>query len=1079
MVPQSIESIKEIQIVTHLWDADNGRNIGSQVNAVSKSGGNQIHGSIYDFFNHDSLNARNFFDYTSNGVPSFPVTATKIDRFLNGSPVNPRPIPVAIVSDPSAPVSQLVQANPSGGKDQFQRNQGGGVIGFPIVRDQTFFFGSFERQDIKARQETHFSVPSIAQRGYLNYGAGGFRRRDSSGLLQSFTPTFTAGDAIFSLFPFPNNPVGPYGENTFTQVLPADGHANMFSLKLDHAFKLYIPDVVTNEFSARYNSTDDQRQVPSVGGAIFSGVEPKVRTHNLSLSLTSQISPRFANQFRASYGRTRLHFNEIRDPYLLPSAVLPNEPFLLNARTLVNLSSPSADPSIVLYQFNPNVTVEDALGPIGQVTISPFSPVGLDVYLFPQARANNTIQLADTLTYSRGEHTLKFGFDVRRTQLNSFLHRNFRPQLFFGGTPDLTGNFSDSTPILNISKGGPTPSFFSASDLAALGIPTGISQSLAIGNANSTIGLRSWQLNFFINENFRVRPGLTFDMGLRYELNTTPQDVNRRIENTFTMNQIMQSDSSLSSPFSDNAPLIAAPFSNDLLLFEPAMLANSYNATIGALNDFLAGRTKIFRNDTNNFGGHVGFAWDPFASNMAAAGKTVIRGGVGIYYDLTLGNVVSQSRNVFPNFVPFNVDVNTFSYANGNLFNPSQSGPFRLFNPAYVSYNLVSQGQITNLPLIRDGELNTINIPEEALPAVLGLIFNPASVGLPASGGGLAFTLPDNNLRSPMSFQYNLQIERALMDNFLVNFAYVGSRGLDLTRYRTPNGGPHSITLPIDPLGLMPNPIFAVALPPAGGDLNFASRPNPFLGAYTIFDSSAGSTYHAFQATATKRFSKGYQLSAAYNWSHAIDDVSDVFDLAGAFTLAQDDRNFRFERGSANFDIRHRFTWSTIGNLPLLDRFNQADGASGILLGGWQFALISTYQTGQPFTVNSSFDINMDGNLTDRINTLDGLILLNERQQKLALTTNPVRLLAALGENGMVGRNTFRAAGVAKTDLSMIKNIRIKSGQNLVLRAEAFNLLNRTQFAIPVRVLEAPSFGKSVETIANPRQVQFALKYIF
>jgi hypothetical protein len=170
---------------------------------------------------------------------------------------------------------------------------------------------------------------------------------------------------------------------------------------------------------------------------------------------------------------------------------------------------------------------------------------------------------------------------------------------------------------------------------------------------------------------------------------------------------------------------------------------------------------------------------------------------------------------------------------------------------------------------------------------------------------------------------------------------------------------------------------------------------------------------------------------------------------------------------------------STVGNLPLLDRFNEAEGASGILLGGWQFALISTYQTGQPFTVNTSFDINMDGNLTDRINTIDGLILVDERQQKLALMTNPVNLLATLGANGLVGRNTFRASGIAKTDLSMIKNIRIKPGQSLILRAEAFNLLNRTHFATPVRVLEAPSFGKSVDTLVNPRQVQFALKYVF
>src|SRR5205814_10434870 len=64
LVPQSIESVQEFQIFTHLWDAGVGRNLGSQVNAVSRSGGNQVHGGVYDFFNQDALNARNFFDYT-------------------------------------------------------------------------------------------------------------------------------------------------------------------------------------------------------------------------------------------------------------------------------------------------------------------------------------------------------------------------------------------------------------------------------------------------------------------------------------------------------------------------------------------------------------------------------------------------------------------------------------------------------------------------------------------------------------------------------------------------------------------------------------------------------------------------------------------------------------------------------------------------------------------------------------------------------------------------------------------------------------------------------------------------------
>ncbi len=1070
LVPQSIESIKEVQVVTHLWDSEHGRSVGSQVNAVSKSGTNQIHGALYDFFNHDSLNARNFFDYASSQVSSYPVNAVAYNRFSNGSPVNPQIRPVVIrSSDPTQPAVQLAQANPSVDKDRYQRNQGGGVIGFPIIRDKTFFFGSFERQDIKARQETHFAVPTVAQRGFLNFGASGFTATDRQGRQQSFTPTFIAGDGVFSLFPFANNPVGPYAENTFTQVLPADAEATIYSLKLDHNFKLFGPEVIHN-FSGRYNFTDDERQIPAVGGAIFSGIKPQVRTQNLSLALTTQLSPALANQLRASYGRTRLRFDEIRDPYLKASRAVPGEGYLLNAPRLVNLTSPEFPLPYVDYgRSSQNFDVESSLGPLGQMVVSPFSPVGLDVYLFPQSRANNTIQLADTVTYFRTVHIYKMGADIRRTQLNSSLNRNYRPQVFFGGTPDLTG-LIPSSPIPNISQYGPTPGFFSGTDLASLGIPTGIFQSLAIGTPNSEIGLRFWQLNFFVNDNYRARRGLTLDYGLRYELNTVPREVNSRIEGTFDLRQAPQQDLSFA---------VAAPFSNGAIVFDNQKLVSSFNLTLGALRQVLDGRDQIYRSDRNNFGGHLGFAWDPFASDINQAGKTVIRGGGGAYYDLTLGSVVSQSRNVFPNFVPFNVDVNTFAYASDVFFQPGNTGFFAIFNPSYVPYDIINQGKVTRFPLIRNGQLNTINIPNATLPAVLGLLFNPAAAGLLPSGGGLAFTLPDSNLRSPLAFHYNLQVERELYNDLLLNLAYVGSRGVKLTRFRTPNGGPNSITLPIDPLNLNGNQIFALALPPLSVSSNRNSRPNPNLGAYTIFDSSAASTYHSMQASLNKRFSRGYQLTAAYTYSHAIDDVSDVFDLAGAFVLPQDDSHLAYERGNANFDIRHRLALSLIGNLPLLHRFNKSTGVTGAILGGWQFALISALQTGQPFTINTSYDINLDGNLTDRLDSADGITVVDQGPKKLSLNTDPASALAPIGSSGRVGRNTFRANGIAKVDFSLMKDFQLTVGQYIVFRLEAFNLFNRTHFGVPVRILEAPAFGRSVDTQFNPRQIQFALKYVF
>ena len=150
-------------------------------------------------------------------------------------------------------------------------------------------------------------------------------------------------------------------------------------------------------------------------------------------------------------------------------------------------------------------------------------------------------------------------------------------------------------------------------------------------------------------------------------------------------------------------------------------------------------------------------------------------------------------------------------------------------------------------------------------------------------------------------------------------------------------------------------------------------RPDPSLGSFQIFENSASSIYHALQLEARKRFSRGYSFTAAYTWSHAIDDVSDVFPIAGAPILAQDSRNLSLERGDANFDVRHRFVGSLVWELPF---YRGVTGGVADVLGGWQITAIFQAHTGQPFTLNLPFDANLDGNLTDRPSTTDGADLL-------------------------------------------------------------------------------------------------------
>src|SRR5262249_24595064 len=234
---------------------------------------------------------------------------------------------------------------------------------------------------------------------------------------------------------------------------------------------------------------------------------------------------------------------------------------------------------------------------------------------------------------------------------NSFLDRNFSPQVVFAGVPDAASDSRIPVAARRLSNMGSTPGFFSGSDLAALGVPTGIFQSLTIGPPDTTIGLRFWQYNFFFNHNWRIRPSLSLDYGLRYENNTVPREDNNRIENTFGLNQVPAADPGVR--IGTTSP--------------PQVFIDAFNSTLDALKQFLGGLKQIYDPDRNNFGPHLSFAWDPLADSGRQAGKMVIRGGTGVYYDVTLGNAVSQSRNVFPTFIPVNADLNLFGPGGAGL----------------------------------------------------------------------------------------------------------------------------------------------------------------------------------------------------------------------------------------------------------------------------------------------------------------------------------------------------------------------------------------------------------------------------
>jgi len=1000
LIPQSIESVQEYQLITLLAPAQFGRNIGAQVNAVSKSGGNNTNGTLFGTFNSSQLNARNLFD-TTLGRDVLPVRANNQDVLVQTRN------PAGMVTNQQV----LTTQNQSGGEDSLTFVQAGFVLGGPLRKKTTFYFVSFEKEITNASREEAFAVPTVEQRGAFGTGATGIFANPFTGQPVSTIPNSRNGAAIFSLYPLPNNPQGVFEANTLTQTLPANGRGSIASAKVDHNFLLMNRK---QSFTARYNFTNDRRIIPVTGGAIFSSIKPFIRTQNLSLFLNSNLSEpnkesTVLNQIRLSYGRTHLRFEEVRNKdHLIPSAEFPSVPFLLNAPELLNVTTPAVPGqpnTLPVIYVRPPITVEEEIGPLGQVFVAGFSPIGVDVYNFPQRRVNNTYQFADGLTLRRGDHSYAFGLDLRRSELNSDLPRNARPLVGFNGAPRLVFENGD----FRLPSSNDLNQFIRPEDLVALGAASNFYLTLNRGGNDASTGLRFYQMDFYGQDQWRINSGLSFSYGLRYEYNTPVRETNRRIENTFT---------------------------------DPAL------NLLPGLRDFIEGRSRIFDPDRNNLAPRMGMAYSP--NPFSRHHLTVIRAGYGLFYDQILGAVVSQSRNVFPTFLTLNF---------GGLDSAINQTFFNLFNPA-TTFIDAPAGSVS---LVQPGTINSLN-PRLSLPNLIDIADNtfPNAFGI---------TIPSRRLQMPMAHHYAFIVDQQLSTDMSISGAYVGTLGRHLLRFTSPNLGPSLTIVPTS---------FSVfqeqfPVPEVIGRVRTPLRAVGGIGAINRFETTASSRYDALQLQLRGRFRRDLQYQVSYTFSKSTDDVSEVFDLAGAPALPQNSLTFAGERGLANFDVRNRLTYSFVYNVPALHQHR----VLRVLLEAMQIAGTGEFQSGQPFTVNSIFDVNLDGNLTDRLNTVAGIVETGDRRQPLRLSASPSTLLAPVGQDGQIGRNTFRAGSILALDLAISKRFTVLTTRTLTLRADMFNLTNRTNFGVPNRLLEAPAFGKATSSITPGRRLQLALKYSF
>jgi YD repeat-containing protein len=344
----------------------------------------------------------------------------------------------------------------------------------------------------------------------------------------------------------------------------------------------------------------------------------------------------------------------------------------------------------------------------------------------------------------------------------------------------------------------------------------------------------------------------------------------------------------------------------------------------------------------------------------------------------------------------------------------------------------------------------------------------PASL---TAGAASARTI-DYNVKQPRGVTYNVSVQRELPGQITATVGYAGSRAYELMS------------------AIEANPVVPVIQ--ADGSKFFAAgapRRNTAFGPIDYRTNGGHSEYNSLQLSAQKRFSRRYQLQAAYTFAKAMDNMQAQLnaDVNNSSVYPQDPYDRDIEWARADFDVRHVFSSNFVWDLPGRD--------DSPLLGGWQFNGIVSVRSGVPFTpalgaTNWSRSGNTSGE--DRPNLRPGV-----DPQSLVLG-GPDRyfdtsgfVLPAQGTFGNAGRNSLTGPSYAMTSVSLVKNTRLGAlarGRQLQIRLELFNLLNRPNFATPDRTVfaaqsanETPlaTAGRITRTVTSSRQVQLGAKFVF
>lgn len=963
-----IDLIQEFKLQNGLYSAEFGMG-SAQVNVALKSGVNQLHGSAWEFLRNDAL-------------------------------------------QPSNPKSHT--------KPSLKQNQFGAAVGGPVWlpglyngTDRTFFFGSYQGGRRRTGSIGQVQVPSDRQK------QGDF----SDWPTQLYDPLSTVtnpdGDPPVLRQPFPNNQIpttriAPQSQNllqywpapnincafpcnNLLRGITASTRIDGFSARIDH--NIGQSDRLFGQFLFQ----DEHAPQPSV--IPLSGNDVKQRGRMIGLTWTHVFSPRTINEARAGFNR--LYFIQGYETAFGS----------INYWKEIGLTNLRDDPA---YYALPLISLGTQYAPVGFGGTAPFFNI------------TNTFQWVDSLTMTRGKHSIKIGADIRRNRFFTQSGGQGNGQLTF------LGGYTARNPVIPQTAGRPdTGNGFADFLLGYLNNAGSTTAAFRAFDASAS-RLRNTDYMLYLQDDYRVTPQLTLNIGVRWELHTPFKDITNggsMFDFAYPGGRVLYRDQNYVEMV--NNPILSACCASDTLI----------------------------KTDWRDIAPRIGLAWRPLRSSN----RLVLRAGYGIFYDIQHNYYAAGS---LAQNIPF---------LSPTLINPTAREPvppldIRNLFPAPYS---IAERTFT-LPFCQAPSQSIID-------PVTGINTEVRNF---CPGG--SSQLPDAKIPYNQQWAFNIQVEP--VSNLLLEAGYQGSRAL-----RQPIQWIFNQAVLPPEAGNPNNSVsFRSQCPPG----TYPDRCSPIQDRvpYTNFASNRfananmlQSSYHAMTLKAERRFANGFQVLGSFTWSKAVDQFSEIQNVGGAISsIAQYAHRFDLERGLANFDQTRRFVLSWLYELPVGrgKPFLNRGGILNAFLGGWQTNGIVTFADGTPFTVGCFCgDRSQTGNIfnTHRPDVSgnplpDGFERTYVKQFDTSVYSTPV-----LGTLGNSGRNTLRSTGQRAGDVSFFKNFQIGERGQIQFRSEFFNLLSSHFYSprFPSNNLTATNFGSLLPVggdhgdLFNPRIIQFGLRLLF